>query len=143
MIFISTITSTKQVVSTTTLPITITSTSFREIVFGENHCFFIGKWCVQDDYESQIEIDNVKDSYICQKKCQDHYKSITYDLRKEKTYFDPRSQYEIIRNHSTASNLGCQYFAWDSILYRCILFQECELIEFSYFVAGPRECPIE
>ena len=91
MIFSSTITSTKQVVSTTTLPIIITSTFYQEIVLGENHCFFIGKWCVQDDYESQIEIDNVKDSYICQKKCQDQYKSITYDLRKEKTYFNPHS----------------------------------------------------
>ena len=83
MILSSTITSNKQVVSTTALPIEITSTFYREILFGENHCFFKGKWCEQDVYESQIGIENIKDAYVCQKKCQDHYKSIKYDLRKE------------------------------------------------------------
>ena len=87
------------------------STYYTHIAPELDHCFYEGYWCSQWDYQNQIKIENVKDAYVCQKKCQE-----------------------------TTAVLGCEIFSWDSITSDCILSQECDFIMLGYFVSGPKEC---
>ena len=100
------------IVSTTTSMEIITKTFQPNINLDLNHCFSIGYWCNQLIYQNQIRIENVKDPYVCQKKCQD-----------------------------TTSPLGCKMFHWNSMDFSCSLSQDCQLITMEYIIAGPKECP--